>query len=187
MGLRDSPYHSLQWQARLKIEVYSDRRLKANPLLWDRVVLNLLGSKGYQADLLWVVKVRWDGELAAKVFVYVDDCQPTGPTKFLTWQAGREYGAGCTRRGVKDASRKRTSPSQTPGPWAGTMTHTEGGRICGTVSHEKWEKTKHLIAKMADMVEQDYLPLARLLQVWVFFMYAVWTYPWINPYIKVCT
>jgi hypothetical protein len=151
------------------------------------VDLNLPGSKGYRADLPWVMKVRWDGELVAEVFVYVENGRPTGPTEFLTWQADRAYGARCTRRGVQDASRKCTSPAQTPGPWAGRVTHTNGGHICGTVSQEKWEKTKHLIAKMADMVEQDYLPLARLLQVWVFLMYAVRTYPWINPYIKVCT
>jgi len=30
MGLQDSPYRSLQWQARLKLEVYGDRRVLAN-------------------------------------------------------------------------------------------------------------------------------------------------------------
>ena len=98
MGLWDSPYRILQWQARLKIEVYGNRRHKTNPFHWDRVVLNLQGATGYRADLLWVMKLRWDGELAAEVFVYVDDGPPTGPTKFLAWQAGRAYGAGCTRR-----------------------------------------------------------------------------------------
>ncbi len=73
MGLRDSPYRSLQWQARLKLEVYGNRPLRANPFHWDRVVFNLPGSKGYQVDLSWIIKVRWDGELAAKVFVYVNN------------------------------------------------------------------------------------------------------------------
>jgi hypothetical protein len=36
------------------------------------------------------------------------------------------------------------------------------------VSQEKWEKTKCLISEMAVMVEQDHLPLARLLQIWGF-------------------
>ena len=129
MGLRDSPYRSLQWQARLKLEVYGDRRALANPFHWDRVVFNLPGSKGYRANLPWVMKIRWDGQLAAEVFVYIDDGRATGPTELLAWQAGRAYGAGCTRRGVQDAPRKRTSPSQMPGPWAGTVTHTDGGRF----------------------------------------------------------
>jgi hypothetical protein len=39
------------------------------------------------------------------------------------------------------------------------------------VSQEKWDKTKQLIHKMVVMVEQDCLPLARLLQIWGFLMY----------------
>ena len=35
MGLRDSPYWSLQWQVRLKFEVYRDRKNTANPFIWD--------------------------------------------------------------------------------------------------------------------------------------------------------
>jgi hypothetical protein len=31
------------------------------------------------------------------------------------------------------------------------------------VSQEKWDKTKRLIREVADMVERDCLPLARLL------------------------
>ena len=85
---------------------------------------------------------------------------------------------------MQDTARKRTSPSQTPGPWAGTVTHTDGGRIQGTVSQEKWEKTKGLIAEMAAMVECGHLPLGRLLQIRGFLMYVVRTYPWINPYMK---
>ena len=171
MGLRDSPYQCLQWQTCLKLEVYGNRRALDNPFHWDRVVFNLPGSKGYRADLPWFVKIRWDGELAAEVFVYVDDGRLTGPTEFLSWQAGQAYGARCTRRGVQDALRKQTPPSLTPGPWAGTVTHTDGCRVSGMVSQEKWDKTKRLIQEMVVMVEQDCLPLARLLQIWGFLMY----------------
>jgi hypothetical protein len=47
MGLRDLPYRSLQWQVRLKYKVYGQRRDPRNPFHWDRVVLNLPGSRGY--------------------------------------------------------------------------------------------------------------------------------------------
>jgi hypothetical protein len=138
MGLRDSPYGSLQWQARLKLEVYGDRQVIANPFHWDKVVFNLPGSKGYQADLPWVMKIRWDGKFCAEVFVYVNDGRPTRPTEFLTWQQARQsYGTGCTRRCVQDALRTRTSPSQTLGPWASTVRHTDEGKVCGMVSQEK--------------------------------------------------
>jgi hypothetical protein len=121
------------------------------------------------------MKIRWDGKLAAEVFVYVDDGRATGPTELLAWQAGRAYGAGCTRRGVQNALRKRTSPSQTPGPWAGTVTHTDGGKVCGMVLQEKWDKTKRLIAELEEMVARDCLPLTRLLQIRGFLMYVVRT------------
>ena len=46
MGLWDSPYRSLQWQVRLKLVAYGDRRDLTNPFHWDRVQLNLPGSPG---------------------------------------------------------------------------------------------------------------------------------------------
>ena len=60
MSLRDSPYCRIQWQIRLKLEVYRDRRVLSNPFHWDRVEFNLPGSKGYRSDLPWVMKIRWD-------------------------------------------------------------------------------------------------------------------------------
>jgi hypothetical protein len=140
MGLRDSPYCSLQWQVRLKFKVYGDRKVLSNPFHWDRIKFNLPGSKGYRLDLLWVMKIRADGHLAAEIFVYVDDGRPTGHSPRLTWAAAQAYAAGCSRRGIQDASRKRTLLTETPGPWAGTVTHTEGGHVLGMVSQEKWDK-----------------------------------------------
>ena len=184
MGLRDSPYRSLQWQVRLKLEVYGDRKALDNPYHWDRVEFNLPGSKGYRSDLPWVMKIQCDGHLAANFFVYVDDGRATGHSPRLTWAAARAYAAGCSRRGVQDASRKRTSPSDTPGPWAGTVTHTAGGRVLGMVSQGKWDKTKLLIAELGDMIPKGPLPLQRLLEIRGFLMYVVWTYTWLNWYIK---
>ena len=184
MGLRDSPYRSLQWQVRLKLEVYGDRRVLDNPYHWDRVEFNLPGSKGYRSDLPWVMKIRADGHLAAEIFEYVDDGRAIGQSPQITWAAARAYAAGCSRRGVQDASRKRTSPTDTPGPWAGTVTHTAGGSILGMVSQVKWDKTKMLIAELGDMIPKGPLPLQRLLEIRGFLMYVVRTYPWLNPYIK---
>jgi hypothetical protein len=41
MGLLESPYRSLQWQVRLKFEVYGNRKDLNNPFHWDKVVWNL--------------------------------------------------------------------------------------------------------------------------------------------------
>ena len=184
MGLRDSPYRSLQWQVRLKFEVYGNRRDLSNPFHWDKVVWNLPGSAGYRSDLPWVMKLRRDGHLAAEIFVYVDDGRVAAHSEDLAWRAGRAYGAGCSRRGVQDASRKRTSPSQTPGQWAGTVTHTTEGRVVGMVSQEKWDRTKRLIAELQLLLSKGPLPLQRLLEIRGFLMYVVRTYTWLNPYMK---
>ena len=78
---------------------------------------------------------------------------------------------------MQDASRKRTSPSQIPGPWAGTVTHRDEGKVGSMVSQEKWDKTKRLVAEMEKMVAWDRLPLTRLLQIRGFLMYVVHKYP----------
>ena len=41
MGLRDLPYQSLQWQVRLKFEVYGNWKDLNNPFHWDKVQLAL--------------------------------------------------------------------------------------------------------------------------------------------------
>ncbi len=54
----------------------------------------------------------------------------------------------------------------------------------GMVSQEKWDKTKLLIAQLAEMIPKGPLPLQRLLEIRGFLMYVVRTYTWLNPYIK---
>jgi hypothetical protein len=115
-------------------------------------VFNMPGSKGYRSNLSWVMKIRVDGHLAAESFVYVDDGRPTGHDQELTWKARRAYGAGCSRHCIQDASRKRTSLTMTPGPWAGTVTHTNGGSVMGMVSQEKWIKTQAMVQELVDMI-----------------------------------
>ncbi len=91
--------------------------------------------------------------------MYVDDGRAIEATVDLAWRAARAYAAGCARLGVKDASRKRTSASRTPGPWAGTVTHMERNQVCSMISQGKWEKTQLLIRELRSMLERDFLPL----------------------------
>ena len=116
--------------------------------------------------------------------MYVDDCRAIAHSAELAWRAARAYAAGCARLGIQDASRKRTSPSMVPGPWAGTVTHTDREQVHGMVSQEKWDKTRLLIRELEIMLIDDFLPLQRLLVIRGFLIYVVRTYPWLNPYIK---
>jgi hypothetical protein len=85
MGLRDLPYRSLQWQVRLKLEVYGNRQVLTNHFHWDHIKFNLPGSWGYQSDLPWVMKIRANGLLATEIFVYVDNERAIGATADLAW------------------------------------------------------------------------------------------------------
>jgi hypothetical protein len=107
-----------------------------------------------------------------------------GHSQELTRKAAWACGAGCSRQGIQDASSNRTSPLTMPGPWAGTVAHTDGGAVVGMVSQEKWSKTKAMIQELADMIPEGSLPLQHLPEIWGFLMYVVGTYTWMNPYIK---
>ena len=141
MGLRDSPYRPIQLLTCLKIEAFGDRWDRSNPFHWERVIYNMHGTNGYQPGLLWVIKVRFEGHLECEVYVYMDDGRVTNHCRELCWVTGRRFTSVCSNCGVQDAARKWTFSADGPGSWAGTVCHTSGGEIIGTVSQEKWENT----------------------------------------------
>ncbi|KAL7530391.1 hypothetical protein ACHAXR_003464 [Thalassiosira sp. AJA248-18] len=121
MGLRDSPYRSIQHLIRAKFLAYGNRKDGSNPFRWSKAVYNLPGTEGYDSGKPWVMKIREDGHLASEIFVYVDDGRATGHNAEACWAAVRRFASICTLLGIQDAARKRTFPSDTPGPWAGTL------------------------------------------------------------------
>ena len=170
---------------RLKFKVYGDRKDTTNPFHWDRVEFNLPGSRDYMSDLPWVMKIRKDGHLAANILVYMVDGRATRYCQDLAWKVeARVYGLGSSRWGIQDASRKQTSPMESLGPWAGTVTSTKSGSLVGMVSQEKWNKTNGLLKELTNMLGKGPLPLQQLMELQGFLMYVVPTYPWLNPYMK---
>ena len=185
MGLTDSPYRSLQLMIKAKFLAYGDRTLVDNPFRWKIVKLNLPGSATYNAKLPWVMKLREDGQLACEVYVYVDDGRITGHNKVECWKATRQFCASLQKLGIQDASRKRTEPSLMPGPWAGTVVHTET-EVVATVTQVKWLKTQGLIEELKDLLQKDpeHIPHKRLEQIRGFLIYVARTYKWVDPYLK---
>ena len=188
MGLKDSPFRSIQWMIRLKFEAYGDKDDPNNPFQYDRVELNLPGSEGYRPDLPWVMKIRLDNHLASEVFVYVDDGRITGHDEEACWAACRRMASKCSERGVQDASRKRTTPTPTPGSWAGTRTTTDNGVVAATVSKERWLKTQAQVRELDRLVdeadENGGVPLKPLLSIRGSLQYVCRTYDWLTPYMK---
>ena len=83
MGLRDSPYRSIQLLIRLEIEAYGNRWDRSNLFHWEKVIYNFPSTKDYHPGLPWVMQVSFDGHLAYEVYVYVDDGRVTGHSREL--------------------------------------------------------------------------------------------------------
>mmetsp|Transcript_25774 Transcript_25774/g.61250 ORF Transcript_25774/g.61250 Transcript_25774/m.61250 type:complete len:573 (+) Transcript_25774:1839-3557(+) len=129
------------------------------------------------------MKLRADGEVACEVYVYVDDGRLTGHSKIICWRAAHRLCSVLNSLGIQDAARKRSEPSQTPGPWAGSVVHTDGD-VRVTVSAEKWAKAKAHVSELIEMARSGRMNLHRLRQIRGFLGYFVRTYRWGNPYLK---
>ena len=174
MGLRDSPYRSIQMALIARDMAYGDRTDPNNPFQWESVELNLPGQFGYDPTLPWVYKLRSDGHLASELYLYVDDGRPTGFSPRQCWLAARRFCSMCSYLGIQDASRKRTSPSQTPGPWAGSVVHTDD-KLVALVSQKKWDKMKSMISELDQLLrarEDKKVPHKRLEQIRGFAIYV---------------
>jgi hypothetical protein len=92
----------------------------------------------------------------------------------------------CSYLGIQDASRKRRQASKTPGAWAGTVILTDADSVYLTVSQEKWEKSRGMVADTLQELEASdgSLDQKTLERCWGFFLYVTRTYPAMVPYLK---
>ena len=107
MGLRTSPYNSVQGALRAKHIIIGNPKEVNNLFAWDHIKLNVPGSKEYDPRLLWVMKVRKDGNLASGVSQYIDNLRTTASTKDLVWESSSLLATGLSYLGLQDAARKR--------------------------------------------------------------------------------
>ena len=185
MGQTDSPYLAVQCMLWAEEIILGARGDESNPFQWARIELNLPGDKNYDPSKPWVAKVRHDDHLAADVFLYVDDARTVGHNFEACWRATRRYASMCNWLGIQDAARKRTMPSMTPGPWAGTMVDCATG-LDGTVTQAKWTKGRDQVQEIAVMIQANpaAMPRERLEQIRGFLVYLCRTYPDMVPYLK---
>lgn len=185
MGQTDSPYLAVQCMLWAEEIILGARGDESNPFHWARVELNLPGDKNYDPSKPWVAKVTHDDHLAADVFLYVDDARTVGHNFEACWRATRRYASMCNWLGIQDAARKRTMPSTTPGPWAGTMVDCAQG-LDGTVTQAKWTKGRDQVKEIAAMLEENpmEIPRERLERIRGFLVYLSRTYTDMVPYLK---
>jgi hypothetical protein len=106
MGLRPSPYQTIQRCLMVKQIVLGDPGDFV--LQWDRLMLNLPGSKDYSSGDPRVSK-WWggDGQIATDIHSYVDDERVMAPTREVTWAGSSKLAKLWAYLGLQDAAWKR--------------------------------------------------------------------------------
>ena len=66
----------------------------------------------------------------------------------------RQVGATCTKLVVQDKSAKCTFPDPKQGPWLGTVSHIDQGKVIGLILLEKWVKTRGLIVELNTLIKE---------------------------------
>jgi hypothetical protein len=186
MGFKPSPYFAIQAILFAEEMLRGDPSCQSNVFRWDHVRLNLPGSVGYDPSKPWVSKLRTlDGRIAADFIIYVDDVWSCGGSWEECRRVARRIASFMAWLGIQDAPRKRRDPCQTPGPWAGSIVHTEGGVITVSVSQECWDKARAILSWIeTSMMESDTIAHKQLESYRGFLIYLVRTYPDMNPYLK---
>jgi hypothetical protein len=185
MGLKGSPYFSVQGGAWAHEWIYGHKDAENNIFRWKALKLNLPGQKDYNPSLLWVQKEREDGTLASELLCYVDDERVTGSTELEAWIAGQHVSSGCAYLGLQDAARKRRPPSQTPGSWAGSDVHTTHDRVSVLLSQARWDGMKDIIREIqAESAEKGNLGHKDLERKRGKLVYGTRGYNAMKPYLK---
>lgn len=149
MGLKSSP----EWAARFYYMAEEVVRGKDdeedNVLGWQKVVLNIIGTKDFNPTLPNVFKWNtFKNRPAGDLRSYVDDLRVLGFDLEEAWMIARVVASRLQYLGIQDAPRKRRANSD--GPWAGTIFNTTDSKITRTVSQDKWNKAKGMIAGLSD-------------------------------------
>jgi hypothetical protein len=117
MGLRPSPYNTIQ-ATHLAFEVANgNQHDMKNALQWEDVILNLPGSSSYNPLQPWVYRIRRDKAMAGATPAYMDDLRPVGNSKMHCFAVSHQTASRLSYLGIQNAARKTRPPSlyQEPG------------------------------------------------------------------------
>ena len=115
MGLRPSPYASIEGGLRAKRIIIGNHKDKNHAYQWDHILLNLPFFKDYIANLPKLRKICVDGGLASEVLQYMDDLRTVASSAERSWMASTQMAKGLCYLGLQDAARKRKISSP---PWS---------------------------------------------------------------------
>jgi hypothetical protein len=165
-----------------------DRGDRENVFHREGVVVNLPGTWDYDPTRPRLYKIRWDGNIAGDLVIYIDDVRVVANALIEAWKA--------SSRVAKDAARKRREPSKEPGAWAGTVMWATDLEVRKMVTQERWEKTKSKLdwiwrASQGEHEEdvalecpEGHIPHKKIESIRGFLVYVARTYPTMVPYLK---
>lgn len=191
MGLRPSPYWSVQFYYWGEEFARGDPSEPTNPMRYDRIRLNLPGTADY--DPKWPKVMKWvddPGDTAGDVVTFIDDVRMTGHSKENCHQVHRQFSSRVQWLGMQDAPRKFRPPSQTKaGAWTGTIFKIEPDTTSKSVSQEKWEKGKAIVERLDGLcrIAEEGRPLLNrkdLEKETGFLNHLAMTFDVIFPYLK---
>ena len=185
MGLRPSPYNTIQ-STHLAYEVANGCRWDSkNALQWNRVVLNLPGDSQYNPVHPWVYWLRSDHHMAGATPANVDDLRPVGYSEEHCFAVAHQTASRLCYLGIQNASRKTRPPSQEPGAWAGILARVSQDHITVCTAQEKWDKAKGMLQAIRTEWDTTGVLNHKLLeQRRVFFVHLQRVYPAIAPFLK---
>ena len=166
MGTKPSPYISVRF---LLCSLETIKRIKEphaadNLFRWDEVILNLPGMTKFDSTFPWVYK--WDKSrrcVGADIQSYINDLRLAGWGEEFLQRLIRYVSSQLQWLGIQDAARKRTGPHYGTLPWAGTISSTDSGKVCRTVSQERWDKAGGLVQ---DTIKALGVPEAACQRLW---------------------
>ena len=71
------------------------------------------------------------------------------------WAVAQQVASRLQYLGIQDSPQKRRPPSQTPGPWAGSVFLRKDSKVTKLITQEKCTKAKLMIKELLDQADRD--------------------------------
>jgi hypothetical protein len=185
MGLRTSPYNAVQGMLMAQEFILGSPRDESNIFHWVRLRLNLPGMSDYDPGKSWVAKIRSDGQVAADIFIYVDDVRSSAWDDESAWLASQRTSSRLAFLGLQDAARKRRDPGQETGAWTGSVVWTSENQLVVMTTQDKWDKAREQLAWVQSNIRNPKgMDGKTLKSIRGFLVYVSRTYPSMIPYLK---
>ena len=139
MGLRPSPYWCVRFYYMAEEFAKGYHKDPSNSLKWDRIILNLPGSRGFNPTMPWVMK--WDTPrqmIAGDIVSFIDDLRISACDEETVWAISRQLLSRYQYLGIQDATRKTRPPTRDEvTAWAGSVFVTSQDEVKVTVTDRK--------------------------------------------------